>query len=170
MHRSQLRTAVAVALLLAGPVARDPTVARGQEHPSRQTMIHERGALVMPFDLDRTVHVFQQTKKGGVQQVRAKDPNDTEQIRLIQEHLREEAQRFAQGDFGDPANLHGHDMPGLQVLRHSAEQLSVHYSDLPDGGEIVYQTNDPEVLDAVHEWFAAQLHDHGADATGSMMP
>lgn len=124
----------------------------------------------MPFDLDKTVHVFKRTKEGGVQQVRAKDPEDTGQIRLIRQHLRDEAQRFATGDFTDPATLHGQDMPGLQVLERSAGVLQVDYRDLSDGAEIGYKTRDPEVLEAIHQWFAAQLHDHGADATNHMAP
>lgn len=133
-------------------------------------MIHRRGSLVMPFDLDKTVHVFKRTKEGGVQQVRAKDPDDREQIRLIRQHLRDEAQRFARGDFGDPATLHGHDMPGVKVLERSARELEVNYNDLSDGAEIAYKTSESEVLEAIHQWFGAQLHDHGVDATDHMAP
>jgi hypothetical protein len=36
------------------------------------------------------------------------------QIRLIQEHLTAEAERFSRGDFDDPMKIHGHEMPGVQ--------------------------------------------------------
>ena len=154
-----------IGLLMVGVIAGGQNRGKAEEHVSRQTMIHERGSLVMPFDLSKTVHVFKVTKDGGIQQVWAKDPGDIAQIHLIQHHLAEEAGRFARGDFGDPGTLHGEDMPGLQVLKRSAGALTVSYRDLPDGAEITYKTRDPEVLEAVHQWFGAQLHDHGADAT-----
>ena len=51
---------------------------------NRQTMIHEQGSAVMPFDLDRTTHVFKTTEIGGIETVIAKDAADSEQIALIQ--------------------------------------------------------------------------------------
>jgi len=62
----------------------------------------------MPFPLEQTTHVFRSSADGGTQRVVAKDRDDAEQIRLVREHLREEADRFAQGDFTDPAAIHGH--------------------------------------------------------------
>lgn len=41
----------------------------------------------------------------------ADDPTDDAEIRLIRTHLAEEADRFAAGDFGDPAEVHGEEMP-----------------------------------------------------------
>jgi hypothetical protein len=35
---------------------------------------------------------------------------------------------------------------------------------LPDGAELTYRSDAPEVVDALHDWFAAQLADHGDDA------
>lgn len=170
MGKKRFWILLGVGLLAAAATARAQEHGKAGQHVSRQAMIHQRGSLVMPFDLDRTVHVFKRTKEGGVQQVRAKDPEDMAQIRLIQNHMREEAQQFARGDFSDPATLHGHDMPGLQVLEHSAGALEVSYKDLSDGAEIGYKTRDPEVLEAIHQWFRAQLRDHGADATDQMAP
>jgi hypothetical protein len=130
----------------------------------RQMEIHAKGSEVMPFDLSKTTHVFEETEEGGLQQVRAKDPQDSEQIGLIQAHLREEAERFRRGDFGDPSSLHGEEMPGLLLLQESAGKLEVEYEDLADGGQIVYLTDDAEVLNAIHLWFMGQLQDHGEDA------
>ena len=118
----------------------------------------------MPFDLERTTHLFEKTAVGGLQQVFS-DDNDAEQIRLIQAHLQEEAERFQQGDFGDPAQIHGNEMPGLATLRTNYEQITVTYSTLPDGAQIVYTTDQAAVRTALHAWFDAQLSDHGAHAT-----
>nr|BFE78375.1 hypothetical protein GCM10020093_009760 [Planobispora longispora] len=51
-----------------------------------------------------------------MQTVTADDPADASQVRLIREHLTEEAARFGRGDFGDPASIHGERMPGLREL------------------------------------------------------
>jgi hypothetical protein len=123
------------------------------------------GAQVMPFDLAQTTHRFQMTEAGGVQQVVAKDPSDAQQVALIQQHLQHEAQRFQAGDFTDPAAIHGAAMPGLAALQEGAGQIGVAYQDLPDGAQITYTTSDPKLITALHQWFGAQLSDHGHDAT-----
>src|SRR6266540_131129 len=89
--------------------------------PERQA----RAAQVMPFDLTKTHHVFEKLPDGGVQTVSVKDPADTVQIRLVQGHLRDEAARFARGDFADPMALHGHAMPGLGELKAGAARIDV---------------------------------------------
>ena len=133
--------------------------------PSRQAEVAARGAAVMPFDLDKTRHIFQQQPDGGVQQVVALDPSDTTQIALIREHVQEEALKFQRGDFGDPADIHGSSMPGLAELRESAGKITVAYTELPEGAKIQYSTSDRELVAALHQWFEAQVSDHGRHAT-----
>jgi hypothetical protein len=130
----------------------------------RQAEVAERGAAVMPFDLEATTHVFTDTDDGGVQVVTADDPEDETQIALIREHLREERDNFAVGDFDDPAAIHGHDMPGVAELSAGYEDVTVTYADLPAGAELTYTTDSPELIEAIHAWFARQLMDHGAHA------
>lgn len=131
----------------------------------RRAAVAERGAAVMPFDLERTTHIFDQLPDGGLQQVRADNPQDAEQIALIRGHLQEEATKFQRGDFGDPAAIHGDTMPGIAELRAGFGQIAVSYAELPDGAQIRYATTDPAMVTALHAWFAAQLSDHGGHAT-----
>lgn len=130
---------------------------------TRHDEVAARGAGVMPFDLDRTTHVFEPDPDGGVQTVVA-DDGDDEQVALVRAHLREEADRFARGDFGDPAAIHGHDMPGLAELEAGHARIEVGYADVADGARLTYRTTDPGLVDALHRWFAAQLADHGPHA------
>ena len=146
--------AVIVLALVVSTVVRD--------EPSRQEQIATRGAEVMPFDLDATTHVFEPTPTGVVQTVVADDPSDAEQVDLIRGHLREEQRRFGAGDFGDPVTIHGDEMPGVAVLQEQYEALDTEYRDRPDGAAITYRSDNPEVVAALHEWFAAQLEDHGS--------
>jgi hypothetical protein len=138
------------------------TIAGGE---SRQEEVAARGAVVMPFDLEKTTHVFNKTDDGGVETVVADDGADTEQVTLIREHLRKEANLFARGDFSDPVAIHGADMPGVKELAEGASRLEIEYRDLSDGASLIYSSADGALVDAIHEWFDAQLSDHGSHAT-----
>jgi hypothetical protein len=132
---------------------------------TRQEEVAVKGAKVMPFNLEQTTHVFQKLDDGGLQKVVAKDPSNKKQIALIQSHLKEESEKFRIGDFSDPAKIHGEDMPGLAQLKAGAAKIDVRYSALPDGAQIRYQAKDPKLVTAIHQWFSAQLSDHGDHAT-----
>lgn len=150
-----LAKSVAVLLLFSSFTAFAETP---QEH------VHQMAHSVMPFEMAKTVHIFKMTEAGGVQQVVAKDPGATDQIALIQRHLRHEAARFQHGDYSDPAMLHGADMPGLKDLQAGASRIKVSYAALPAGAQITFETTDLHLLTALHRWFGAQLSEHGADA------
>ena len=118
----------------------------------------------MAHNVAKTVHIFKMTETGGVQRVIVRDRNDVDQVKLVQQHLREEADRFRQGNYSDPATLHGSNMPGLKELENGAKRVKVSYAALPDGAEIKFETRDAHLLTAIHRWFGAQLSEHGADA------
>mgnify|MGYP003572963415 FL=1 len=127
--------------------------------------VAERGKHVMPFDLEQTTHVFSKTAKGGVQQVIVKDPTNTEQIKLIREHLKKISHEFQQSDYSNPERIHGKSMPGLNKLRKAEPgQISIVYKDLPDGAQIDYSTDSKTFINAIHKWFDAQLSDHARHA------
>lgn len=133
------------------------------EEADRLEEVAAAGASVMPFDLDASTHVFEKTANGGLQQV-VSDTQDAEQIALIRDHLREEAERFAAGDFHDPAMIHGEAMPGLHDLVMGHEGLTIEYGEVEAGGQIRYSSDDPDLVAALHAWFDAQLRDHGEHA------
>jgi hypothetical protein len=132
---------------------------------TRQAQVAARGAQVMPFDLEQTLHIFQRLDDGGRQTVTAKDPLNEKQIALIQAHLQQEAEKFRRGDFSDPARIHGDDMPGLAELKIGFMQIDIQYKALPNGGEIRYTTASPSLDMSLHRWFMAQVSDHGRHAT-----
>lgn len=136
---------------------------RPHHDTTREEHVAARGASVMPFDLDRTTHVFEKMRSGGRQQV-ISDDGDSTQVALIRSHLAEEAVRFSRGDFGDPKSIHGEHMPGLQALAGGYDRIDIAYSAIPNGGQILYTANDPKLISALHAWFDAQLADHGAHA------
>ena len=136
----------------------------GCSSKDREESVAARGSEVMPFDLDRTTHRFTPTQRGLVEDVVADDPDDVEQVELIRTHLVEEADRFESGDFGDPAEIHGREMPGLAELEAGAADIQIRYDDLPDGARITFSTSNTELVTALERWGAAQVDDHGEHA------
>ena len=160
-----LRLMVLTALLL--PILAGPTQASENASKARQEEVTKRGAQVMSFSLERTVHIFAKTKSGGIQQVIIKDKADSHQITLIRKHLSNIAKEFAQGNFSDPAKIHGKDMPGLAELEKARpDQLRIVYKKLTKGAQIEYSSDNPALIDAIHRWFDAQLADHAGALPG----
>jgi hypothetical protein len=149
------------------PAARSPAAesdqATTQDQSSRQATVAARGSAVMPFDLDTSTHVFEKTARGGLQQV-VSDIDDSEQVALTREHLQEEAERFSRGDFHDPVMIHGDDMAGLHELVMGHDRIVIEYSEIDAGAQILYTSEDPDLVAAIHAWFDAQVGDHGEHA------
>jgi hypothetical protein len=136
------------------------------ERSPRQAEVASRGADVMPFDLAATTHVFTKQADGGTQRVTAKPPGNREQVRLVRGHLREIEQQFRRGDFAGPSHIHGDAMPGLAQLKNAMPgELAISYRDVTGGAELRFRSANPHLVDALHQWFDAQLSDHGADAS-----
>ena len=132
---------------------------------ARLDEIAQKGVQIMPFNLDQTVHVFSKKEDGGLQQVVVKNQTHTGQIKLIREHLNEIANKFKQGDFSDPSKLHGDNMPGLAMLKKARPgEINIIYTELPDGAQIIYSSDKPALILAIHQWFDAQLSDHARHA------
>ncbi len=158
-----LTTATLLALLALPPHAR-------ATDPPRQAEVAARGADVMPFSLAATLHVFTKTPDGGVQRVVARRADDADQVALVRAHLREMQARFRQGDFAGPAHIHGAAMPGLAELRAAKPgQLAIEFAEVDAGAELTYRTADARLVAALHQWFDAQVADHGADAMAGHM-
>ena len=142
-----------------------PADAAEKADEKRLDEVAARGSHVMPFDLEKTTHIFTQTPNGGVQQVIAKNKSDTEQIKLIRAHLSEISNEFKRGNFSNPEKIHGKDMPGLAELEAAQSgQIKFEYEELPDGAQITYSTEVEKLRHAIHQWFDAQLSDHARHA------
>jgi len=152
-----LFTVLAVTLAACG----DDDAATTPATTDRQTAVADRGADVMPFDLDASTHTFTPTDDGLIEDVVADDPDDGKNIALIREHLTSERDLFESGDFADPAAIHGDAMPGLADLEAGASDIEIAYSELDDGARLTFTSEDPALVDALHRWGEAQVMDHG---------
>ena len=172
-----MKTLTAFALAIAfltgcaqSPMAHHAGMDRAAHAPasaSRQADMSARGRHVMPFSLAATEHVFTQNASGGIQQVVTRNAGDAEQVALVRQHLREIREQFLKGDFSGPSHIHGANMPGLAQLQAARPaQLAIAYRDIPAGAELSYTTTEANLVAALHQWFKAQLADHGPDARG----
>jgi hypothetical protein len=151
--------------ILTALLALFPVHAAEKASTQRLDDVAQRGMQVMPFNLEQTTHVFSKTAQGGVQQVIVKDAGNTEQIKLIREHLAKIADEFQRGDFSNPAKIHGDNMPGLDQLRQAKPgQINIAYKALANGAQIDYSTDVPVLIQSLHQWFDAQLSDHARHA------
>ena len=131
----------------------------------RQAEVAKLGADVMPFSLQATTHIFTKTAQGGIQRVVAKSAANAQQVKLVREHLRDIQTQVLKGDFSGPTHVHGAEMPGLADLKAAKPgQIAIDYQDVAAGAELTYRTTDAKLVSALHQWFDAQLSDHGADA------
>ncbi|MGE0304995.1 MAG: hypothetical protein AB7N61_20555 [Acidimicrobiia bacterium] len=55
-------------------------------------------------------------------------------------------------------------MDGVAELRAGYTDITVTYTDLPDGAQLTYTTDRADLVEAIHAWFDRQVMDHGADA------
>jgi hypothetical protein len=161
----QGRLAAVGAVVLGAALAAGGMAESGSEAPDRHQAVAAKGAKGMAFGLDTTVHRFAPTDTGGVQELVARDPRDDSQAGDVGAHLRQEADRWKQGDFSAPAAIHGDDMPGLAQLEVAREDLDVVYTELADGGRVTSASDQEPTGDALHAWFDPQVGDHGDHAT-----
>ncbi|MGT2455226.1 aspartate carbamoyltransferase [Cupriavidus basilensis] len=133
--------------------------------PQRQAEVARLGSDVMPFSLSATTHIFTKTSDGGTQRVVAKDASDTQQTKLVRQHLHDIQTQFLKGNFSGPSHVHGKGMPGLAELQSATPgKISITYKDVDGGAEVTYRTADAKLVSAIHDWFDAQVSDHGKDA------
>lgn len=133
----------------------------------RKSDVERKSGTVMPFSMDATMHMFAPSARGGVQTIVAHD-GDPKQVALVRSHLRKEAEAFSRGDFADPSHIHGKTMPGVKAMAAGAPHIRVHYADVANGGSIVFESSDPQLIAAVHAWFKSQVSDHGSHAAMKM--
>ena len=115
-----------------------------------------------PFSSDLTQQSYTKTAHGGIQHVVVKSAGNSAEIKLIRIHLQQLASAFRKGDFSIPEKMHGAAMPGLAELKMAnPDDIKFEYREIPNGGQIHYSTEYPQYVQALHEWFDAQIAAHG---------
>ncbi|MGZ4979387.1 MAG: aspartate carbamoyltransferase [Methylobacter sp.] len=150
--------------LLACLIALPFTTAQAQEPDTEQHAANKSDARqLLPYAADRALEGFTRTANGGIMQIVAKSADDAQQIKLMQQYLRQTAEEYGKTDFSSTEIFHGTDMPGLaQMKAAKAGEIKYQYKALNNGGQIVFSTEDPQLLNGLHAWIDAQIKDHGS--------
>ncbi|OAI18983.1 MULTISPECIES: hypothetical protein [Methylomonas] len=120
---------------------------------------------LVPYDRAQALESFSKTVHGGILHIVAKSADNAEQIRRIQDYLRQTAAEFQKGDFSSTERYHGPDMPGLAQMKVAQPgEIRFDFKRLPDGGQIHFSTEYAPLLTALHHWFDAQIAEHGSAA------
>ena len=134
---------------------------------SRRSRAGDTGSLqpeIKPFDARKTKQIFQLLLNGGLQTVVALNAADQKQIGLIQARLKDQAEKFQNGDFSDSVMIHGDETPELAEMRLGVKQITIRYDPLSDGGQISYSSANPELVKSIHRWLMAQLSEQSKNA------
>ena len=114
----------------------------------------------MGFSQTTTTHHFVLTPNGGIVQVTANDPKNTEQIETIQMRMQNIAQMSSEGNFSIPHFVHDQTPPGVPTMKELKEAIRYSAEPLSNGGRIKIQTSSPEGITAVHDFLRFQIKDH----------
>jgi hypothetical protein len=122
--------------------------------------VKERGAHVMGFDQDKTVHHFRLHPDGGAIDIAVKDGSDAANRDAIRSHLPHIAQMFGDGNFEAPMLVHDTDVPGTKQMAALKNRIRFVYVETPRGGRLDIVTTDAAAIAAVHEFMRFQIRDH----------
>lgn len=144
------------------------TMVTGQDH---HRAMNERGAMVMGFDQEKTVHHFHLYQDGGAIDIAVKDASDAKNLAAVRAHLPHIASMFGAGNFGAPMMIHDSAaVPGTAILKEREELVRYEYRETPAGGRVDIRTADPAALAALHDFLRYQITDHRTNDPLKVMP
>jgi|SRR5215813_378569 len=125
--------------------------------------MNKRGDHVMGFDHTKTTHHFKLLSNGGSIEVSANSPDDTESRDKIRMHLGHIARMFADGDFNAPMLIHEQTPPGVPVMQKLKDQITYGFEETKRGAAIQISSNNPDAVQAIHEFLRFQIKEHKTD-------
>lgn len=157
--------ACTAAIVAAAAVA--PAAQTARDH---HAAVDARGARVMGFDQQRTVHRFRLHPDGGSIDVAVKEAADLADRDAIRAHLPHIASMFAAGDFRAPMLVHATEVPGTAELARFKAAVRWRYVETAAGGRVDILTADAAALDAIHRFLRFQIADHRTGDPGTVTP
>jgi hypothetical protein len=153
------RQFLAVLFVAAGCSTSKPVPASSD---SAFAALQQRGESAMGVNQYTSQHVFEPLPDGGrvVLQRKESDPKGEATIRA---HMLTIAAAFSRGDFALPGFVHAtSEVPGTEVMKRLRRDITYSPRDLPEGGEVVISSKNPEAVAAIHKFLAFQRMDHRA--------
>lgn len=159
MTTSRLTIFLAIAIAACSGEPRTPAASRVLD--TGFAAVQHRGQLVMGVDQYASTHRFDKTADGGRIELQNNE-GDSAAVAIIRAHMRDIAQRFANGDFSPSRSVHAQDVPGADEMAARGHLISYTPRDLPRGAELRIQSADQEAVAAVHRFMDFQRSDHRA--------
>ena len=138
------------AVVLAGVVLAGVAACSGSGGGSAQDVVQE-AAHAMHVDADLARYTLDLTADGGSVTVEIGDEFRLAQIQRAREFLREQQQRLGTGDVSGLRRMLGAQAPGLSVLAREHGALRLSYVDVAEGGRLLFHSDRPGVVAAVHQ-------------------
>ena len=142
----------------SGDMSQCPRMEQGKE--SHHATMEMHGDQAMGFAHDKTTHHFMLAERGGVIEVKAKDPGDNASVDAIRSHLAHIATMFKSGDFSAPMFVHSTIPPGVTTMKLLKKKIRYTYELLDAGGRVRIESSDPVAVAAVQDFLRFQITDH----------
>lgn len=137
---------------------------------SAQQGMHDRGAMAMGFDQDKTAHHFLLYDDGGAIEIAVKEASDTRDRDAIRAHLPHIATMFGAGDFDVPMLVHDtQHVPGTAELAKFKDKIAYQYTETAAGGRVDIVTKDKAALAALHAFLRYQIKEHETGDPGTVV-
>ena len=120
----------------------------------------------MGFSQTSTTHHFILTTSGGIIQVTANNPKDSDTVSTIQVHMKHIAGMFSEGNFSIPHFVHDQTPPGVETMKQLQSSIRYSTENLDAGARVKIETASPTALAAIHDFLQFQIKDH---ATGDAL-
>jgi len=122
--------------------------------------VDKRGDEAMGFSHETNTHHFLLFKDGGAIRILPNDPNDTDDLKMVRDHLKMITGMFSKGDFHLPMFIHDTTVPGTQMMKKLRTAITYRYEELPNGAQVRMATTDPKALEAIYNFLRFQIKDH----------
>jgi TusA-related sulfurtransferase len=137
-----------------------PMHAQHMASQAHHAIVESHGDQAMGFPQDKTAHHFRMVSDGGVIEVTVNDPKDKQNTEAIRSHLTHIAMMFGNGNFAIPMFVHDGVPPGATTMKLMKSAIHYTYDEMPSGGRIRIESDDPIAVAAIHDFLRFQITEH----------
>jgi len=131
-----------------------------EQHSDHHAVVETHGDQAMGFPHDATTHHFHLMSNGGVIEVTANNPDHKTNTQAIRLHLKHIATMFSNGDFSTPMFIHNGVPLGTTTMKLMKAAIQYTYEEVPSGGRVRMQADDPIAVAAIHDFLRFQVTEH----------
>ncbi|HYY35506.1 MAG TPA: hypothetical protein VE867_03945 [Candidatus Binatia bacterium] len=118
------------------------------------------GNNAMELNQEKMINHFKLLPNGGAIEITANEPSDIATRDAIRQHVAKIAAMFAEGNFRIPTFVHHQRLPSVEAMTRLKNKISYTAANLPNGAQVLITTENPEALNAVHDFLRLQIQEH----------